>query len=90
MKEKNKKFRNNSFKINTWQKSKENNEGGVVIIMRNGSVFDSVGINFSEVSGKFSKKFKSKIPGANKNLILGFWYFSCSSYEESKNTLFTF
>ncbi len=82
--EKNKKFRNNSFKINTWQKSKENNEGGGrFIIMRNGSVFDSVGINFSEVSGKFSKKFKSKIPGANKNP--SYWASGISVVAHMKN-----
>ena len=30
-------------------------------------MFDSVGVNFSEVSGKFHKKFRSKILGARKN-----------------------
>ena len=35
--------------------------------MRNGSVFDSFGVNFSEVYGKFDKKFRNQ-----KNQILAF------------------
>ena len=45
------------FKKN-WKKSKTKNEGGgTYSTIRDGLVFDSVGVNFSEVSGKFHKKF---------------------------------
>ena len=52
-----------NLKKQTWKKSKIKNEGGgIYFIIKNGLVFDSVGVNFSEVSGKFHKKFKSQIP----------------------------
>ena len=54
------------FKKNDWKKSTRNG-GGTYAIIRNSLLFDSVGVNFSEVSGKFHKKFKSQILGANKN-----------------------
>jgi len=54
------------FKKKTWKKSKTKREGGgIAFMLREGLVFDSVGVNFSEVSGKFNKKFKSQILGAN-------------------------
>ena len=58
----------NYFEKRTWQKSKTKNEGGGTFCkIKNGLVFDSVGVNFSEVSGKFHKKFKSQVLGATKN-----------------------
>jgi len=51
-----------------WNKSKKKTEGGgIYYTIRNGIVFDSVGINFSEVSGKFKGKFGSQILGAKNN-----------------------
>ena len=56
------------FKLKNWKKSKIKNEGGGTYSMiNNGLVFDSVGVNFSEVSGRFNKKFRSQILGAKKN-----------------------
>ena len=56
------------FKKKIWRKSKIKNEGGGIHnLIRNGLVFDSVGVNFSEVTGKFQKKFRPEIPGAMKN-----------------------
>ena len=56
------------FEKKNWKKSKIKNEGGGTFAkINNGLVFDSVGVNFSEVSGKFHKKFKSQILGADKN-----------------------
>ena len=56
------------FISNHWEKNKKKNEGGGEYrILENGKVFEKVGVNFSEVYGKFSKEFKKKIPGANSN-----------------------
>tara|TARA_Y100000590_G_scaffold151424_1_gene173982 strand:- start:6578 stop:7435 length:858 start_codon:yes stop_codon:yes gene_type:complete len=56
------------FTKKNWKKSKQNSlGGGSYAIIRNGIAFDSVGVNFSEVSGKFNKNFKSQVLGAKKN-----------------------
>ena len=34
--------------------------GGISASIKNGIIFDSVGVNISEVSGKFHKKFKNQ------------------------------
>jgi len=54
------------FKKTNWKKSKKGG-GGTYLIIRNGIFFDSVGVNFSMVSGKFEKKFRNQILGATKN-----------------------
>ena len=57
-----------SFKQSIWKKSSDPKEGGgKYFLMRDGEVFDSVGINFSRVSGRFDKKFRLQILGAKKN-----------------------
>ena len=57
------------FKSKTWNRSKIKDEGGGEFrILKNGKVFEKVGVNFSEVYGKFSKEMMGKIPGANKSL----------------------
>ena len=62
--EKNKK----KFISNHWEKNKKKDEGGGEYrILENGKVFEKVGVNFSEVYGKFSKEFRKEIPGANRN-----------------------
>ena len=56
------------FEKKDWEKSRTKNEGGgTYAIIKNGLIFDSVGINFSEVYGKFKKKFKSQVLGTEKN-----------------------
>jgi coproporphyrinogen III oxidase len=56
------------FKSKTWNKSKIKDEGGGEFrILNNVKVFEKVGVNFSEVYGKFSNEMKKKIPGADKN-----------------------
>ena len=59
--------KNNLFKITNWEKGNGSNEGGGQFrVFKNGKIFEKVGVNFSEVYGKFSKEFRHKIPGAEK------------------------
>ena len=60
------------FKSTNWERNKIKNEGGGEYrILKNGKIFEKVGVNFSEVYGKFSNKFKNRIPGTN--LSSNFW-----------------
>ena len=57
-----------SFQSTSWKRSSVKDEGGGEFrILRNGRVFEKVGVNFSKVYGKFPKKFQQNIPGASKN-----------------------
>ena len=63
------------FKKKIWKKSKYKNEGGgTFFIIKNGLVFDKAGINTSEVTGNFDKKFwvlkKIQIIGPRAFLLL--------------------
>ena len=72
------------FERKKWKKSKTKNEGGgTYSIIKNGLVFDSVGVNFSEVSGKFNGKFKSQVLGAKKNPY--YWATGISVVAHMKN-----
>ncbi len=72
------------FKYNEWQRSKKKDEGGGEYrILVNGKVFDKVGVNFSEVYGKFSKEFRKKIPGTKSNT--NFWASGISVVMHMKN-----
>ena len=72
------------FKKNIWRKSPTKTEGGGLYgVIKNGLVFDSVGVNFSEVSGKFHKKFSSQILGANKDQT--YWASGISVVAHMKN-----
>ena len=56
------------FKSSKWLRDKKSDQGGGESrILENGKVFEKVGVNFSEVYGKFSKEFKNQVPGAKKN-----------------------
>ena len=70
------------FKKQKWKRA-PGGGGGIHAIIRNGLVFDSVGVNFSEVYGKFDKKFRSQIPGTNKNP--NFWASGISIVAHMKN-----
>ena len=60
--------KNIKFKSTKWQRSKKKDEGGGEFrILKDGKVFDKVGVNFSKVYGKFPKKFQKNIPGASKD-----------------------
>ena len=54
------------FVSTSWSK-KINGGGGNYKILRNGKVFDKVGVNKSTVSGIFTKKFRKNILGAQKD-----------------------
>jgi len=72
------------FKKTTWKKSKNQKDGGgTYAIIKNGSVFDSVGVNFSQVSGSFHKKFRTQILGTKKNP--SYWASGISVVAHMKN-----
>ncbi len=74
----------NIFKSKIWFRNKNKNEGGGEFrILENGKIFEKVGVNFSEVYGKLSKKFKKKIPGTSKNS--NFWASGISVVMHMKN-----
>ena len=55
------------FKSKKWLRNSNKDEGGGESkLLENGKVFDKVGVNFSEVYGKFPNKMKGKIPGTKK------------------------
>jgi len=56
------------FKAKKWLRSKIKDEGGGEFkILSGGKIFEKVGVNFSEVYGKFPKGMRKKIPGASKS-----------------------
>ena len=72
------------FICTDWKRGKKKNEGGGEYrILKNGKIFEKVGVNFSEVSGKFSKEFKNKIPGTSANS--NFWASGISVVMHMKN-----
>ena len=57
-----------SFQSSSWKRSiKKDEGGGEYRILRNGKVFEKVGVNFSRVYGNFPKQFQKTIPGASKD-----------------------
>ena len=72
------------FKSKIWKKSKIKDEGGGEFrILKSGKVFEKVGVNYSEVNGKFSNEMKKKVPGANKDPR--FWASGISVVMHMKN-----
>ena len=72
------------FKSTAWKRNKTKDEGGSEFrILKNGKVFEKVGVNFSEVHGRFSYEMKKKIPGANNNP--NFWASGISIVMHMKN-----
>ncbi len=77
---------NNSKKFisNNWERNPLKDEGGGEYrILKNGKIFEKVGVNFSEVYGKFSKQMKKNVPGAKKNP--NFWACGISVVMHMKN-----
>jgi coproporphyrinogen III oxidase len=74
------------FKSTTWKRNQnQDGGGGEYRILKDGKVFDKVGINFSKVYGKFPKKFQKNIPGARKDPR--FWASGISLVMHMKNPL---
>ncbi len=75
-----------SFKSTSWKRnSKKDEGGGEYRILKDGKIFDKVGVNFSKVYGKFPKKFQQNIPGAQKDPR--FWASGISVVMHMKNPL---
>ena len=56
------------FVSNNWKRNKKIDEGGGEYrILKDGKIFEKVGVNFSKVYGKFPKKFQKNILGADKD-----------------------
>ena len=76
--------KNAKFKTKEWKRNNSKDEGGGKSrVLENGDIFDKVGVNFSEVYGKFSKEFKNKIPGTEK--VNKFWASGISIVMHMKN-----
>ena len=74
------------FKSTTWKRNQKKDEGGGEYrILKDGKIFDKVGVNFSKVYGKFPKHFQKQIPGAEKNP--NFWASGISVVMHMKNPL---
>ena len=57
-----------SFKSTSWKRNLKKDEGGGEYrILKDGKIFDKVGVNFSKVYGKFPKEFQKNIPGVSKD-----------------------
>ena len=77
---------NVSFKSTIWRRnSKKDEGGGEYRILKNGKIFDKVGVNFSKVYGRFPHQLKKNIPGATKNSK--FWASGISVVMHMKNPL---
>ena len=74
------------FKSTNWKRNINKEEGGGEYkILKDGKIFDKVGVNFSKVYGKFPKQFQKKILGAQKNPR--FWASGISVVMHMKNPL---
>ena len=75
---------NIKFTSITWKRNLKKDEGGGEYrILKDGKIFDKVGVNFSKVYGKFPKQFKKNILGAKKDPR--FWASGISVVMHMKN-----
>jgi len=75
-----------NFQSTSWNRSSKKDEGGGEYrILKNGKIFEKVGVNFSKVYGKFPKQFQKNIPGAQKDPR--FWASGISVVMHMKNPL---
>ena len=72
------------FISNNWKKNYlKDDGGGEYRILKNGKIFEKVGVNFSEVYGNFSKEMKKNIPGTKNSSK--FWASGISIVMHMKN-----
>ena len=72
------------FVSTQWKRNKKKDEGGGEYrILKEGKIFEKVGVNFSEVYGKLSKEFRDKIPGTKLHPY--FWASGISIVMHMKN-----
>ena len=72
------------FQTKTWKRNfKKDEGGGEYRILKDGNIFDKVGVNFSKVYGKFPKQFQKNIHGAKKDPR--FWASGISVVMHMKN-----
>tara|TARA_B100001123_G_scaffold229771_1_gene258435 strand:+ start:922 stop:1749 length:828 start_codon:yes stop_codon:yes gene_type:complete len=72
------------FTSKNWNRNQLKDEGGGEYrILKNGKIFEKVGVNFSEVYGKFSKEMRKNIPGTKTNP--NFWASGVSVVMHMKN-----
>ena len=55
------------FRRRVWKKKSGQEGGGTSYLLENGSIFEKVGVNHSQVFGKFKKEFRNKVLGAEKD-----------------------
>ncbi len=58
------------FERHQWARPTEDGSdggGGVIAVLRDGAVFEKIGVNVSTVSGAFSAEFADQIPGAEQD-----------------------
>ncbi len=78
--------KNSKFKLTSWKRNKTKDEGGGEYrILKDGKIFDKVGVNFSKVYGKLPKQFQKQIPGALNDPR--FWASGVSVVMHLKNPL---
>ena len=75
------------FKKKFWKKKDPKDGGGQYYILRNGQIFDKVGVNHSAVEGIFQKNYKSNIPGTKKDQT--YWASGISVVAHMKNPKIT-
>ena len=74
------------FHSTLWSRNKKKDEGGGEFrILKDGKIFDKVGVNYSKVYGQFPKKFQKKILGAKNDPR--FWASGISVVMHMKNPL---
>jgi coproporphyrinogen III oxidase len=71
------------FKKKKWRRKKLSSGGGEISILRDGKVFEKVGVNISTVFGSFDRKFSKQIPGTSTSRK--FWASGISVVIHPKN-----